>query len=115
MITKQNEGENFEIVAKRVNIVSVKLVKESTFLYKRRSIRSPQDAYELLKEFLEDKDREHFFVETLYTCAISFLIPRGIRRLSLMNWGSREPCQSLKKMGPSCIRNYKNGKRKKSA
>lgn len=36
-------------VAKRVNIVSVKLVRESSILYERRSIRSPQDAYELLK------------------------------------------------------------------
>lgn len=48
--------------AKRVNIVSVKLVRESSILYERRSIRSPQDAYELVKSFLEDKDRENFIV-----------------------------------------------------
>lgn len=53
--------------AKRVNIVTVKLVRESSILYKKRSIRSPQDAYDLLKTFLEDKDREHFIVVNLDT------------------------------------------------
>ncbi|WP_394185106.1 RadC family protein [Metabacillus halosaccharovorans] len=53
--------------AKRVSIVSVKLVRESSILYERRSIRSPQDAYDLLKSFLEDKDREHFIVVSLDT------------------------------------------------
>lgn len=51
--------------AKRVNIVSVKLVRESSILYEKRSICSPQDAYELVKSFLEDKDREHFIVVSL--------------------------------------------------
>ncbi|TYS18056.1 DNA repair protein RadC [Rossellomorea vietnamensis] len=55
------------VPAKRVNIVSIRLVKESSILYERRSIRSPQDAYELLKGFLEDKDREQFIVVTLDT------------------------------------------------
>lgn len=53
--------------AKRVNIVSVKLVKESSLLYKKRSIRSPEDAYDLLKSFIEDRDREHFVVIALDT------------------------------------------------
>lgn len=53
--------------AKRVNIVSVKLVKESSILYQKRSIRSPQDGYEFIKEFLEDKDREYFIVVSLDT------------------------------------------------
>ncbi|KMK77949.1 MULTISPECIES: RadC family protein [Bacillaceae] len=53
--------------AKRVSIVSVKLVRESSILYERRSIRSPQDAYDLFKSFLEDKDREHFIVVSLDT------------------------------------------------
>lgn len=51
--------------AKRVNIVSVKLVRESSILYKNRSIRSPQDAYEIFKPFLEDADREYFIVLTM--------------------------------------------------
>lgn len=53
--------------AKRVSIVSVKLVRESSIFYERRSIRSPQDAYDLFKSFLEDKDREHFIVVSLDT------------------------------------------------
>ncbi|MCA0151348.1 DNA repair protein RadC [Rossellomorea vietnamensis] len=56
-----------KIAAKRVNIVSVKLVRESSLLYANRSIRSPDDAYELIKDFLEDRDREHFIVVSLNT------------------------------------------------
>lgn len=53
--------------AKRINIVSVRLVKEASLLYKNRSIRSPQDGYELLKQFLGEVDREHFVVLCLDT------------------------------------------------
>lgn len=53
--------------AKRVNIVSIKLIKDSSILYQNRSIRSPRDSYVLLKEFLEDKDREYFIVIALDT------------------------------------------------
>ncbi len=50
------------IAAKRVNIVQVKLVREKSILYKERHIRSSQDAYQLIFEFLGDVDREHFIV-----------------------------------------------------
>lgn len=53
--------------AKRVNIVSVKLVKESSLLYKQRRVRSPQDSYELFQEYLGEVDREHFVVACLDT------------------------------------------------
>lgn len=53
--------------AKRINIVSVKLVKESSMLYKQRRVRSPQDSYELFREYLRDVDREHFVVACLDT------------------------------------------------
>lgn len=53
--------------AKRVNIVSLKLVKESSILYKERRVTSPEDAYNLLKEFLVDSDRERFVVVCLDT------------------------------------------------
>ena len=46
------------IHAKRVNIVSLKMVKENTVNYAKRVISSPDDSYYLLKEFLEDLDRE---------------------------------------------------------
>lgn len=48
--------------AKRVNIVSVKLVKEASMLYKGRRIRSPQDSYEIFKEFLGEVDRKYFVI-----------------------------------------------------
>jgi DNA repair protein RadC len=53
--------------AKRVNIVSLKLVKESSLLYKERYIRSPEDGYRLMKHFLDDLDREAFIVISLDT------------------------------------------------
>lgn len=53
--------------AKRVNIVSLKLVKENSFLYPERNVRSPEDAYKLLKHFLVEVDREHFIVVCLDT------------------------------------------------
>lgn len=53
--------------AKRVNIVSEKLVKESSMLYKQRRVRSPQDSYELFREYLGEVDREHFVVACLDT------------------------------------------------
>jgi DNA repair protein RadC len=56
-----------KVAAKRVNIVSLKLVKESSILYKERCVRSPEDGYKLLKQFLVDKDREHFIVVSLDT------------------------------------------------
>ncbi len=54
-------------VAKRVNIVSIKLVKESSFLYQTRTISSPKDAYEMIKEQLEGLDREQFIIACLNT------------------------------------------------
>lgn len=53
--------------AKRVNIVSVKLIKESTMMYKQRAIHSPEDGYTLIKQFLGDLDREAFVVVSLDT------------------------------------------------
>ncbi|WP_391563835.1 JAB domain-containing protein [Paenibacillus cremeus] len=53
--------------AKRVDIVSLRIVKESSLLYQRRTVRSPQDAYELVRDFVADADREHFQVICLDT------------------------------------------------
>lgn len=53
--------------AKRVNIVSVKLVREGSVLYKERRVQSPADAYKLLKPLLADADREVFVVVCLDT------------------------------------------------
>ena len=54
-------------VAKRINIVSIKMVKESSFLYQTRQILSPNDAYDMIKEQLQDLDREQFIIACLNT------------------------------------------------
>lgn len=53
--------------AKRVNIVSLRVVKESSLLYKNRHIRSPHDSYELIRSFIQDADREMFICMSLDT------------------------------------------------
>ena len=54
-------------IAKRINIVSIKMLKESSFLYQTRQILSPNDAYEMIKEQLEGLDREQFIIACLNT------------------------------------------------
>ena len=56
-----------KIPAKRVDIVSLKVVKESSVLYETRKITNPYDAYKLVKSFLIDSDREKFVVACLDT------------------------------------------------
>ncbi|WP_240376104.1 JAB domain-containing protein [Bacillus piscicola] len=63
--TLKKEGERQP--SKRVNIVSLKLVKESSLLYQDRCIRSPEDGHSLLQEYLGEVDREHFVVIALDT------------------------------------------------
>ena len=54
-------------VAKRIDIVSIKMVKESSFQYLARQILSPSDAYEMIKDHLQDLDREQFIIACLNT------------------------------------------------
>ena len=54
-------------VAKRINIVSIKMIKEASFLYQTRTISSPNDAYEMIREQLEGLDREQFMIACLNT------------------------------------------------
>ena len=61
------EASTKRVPAKRVNIVSVRMVKECSMLYKNRVIRSPEDGYRLLQQFLGEVDREHFIVVCLDT------------------------------------------------
>lgn len=49
-------------VSKRVEIVSIKMVRESSVLYKNRRITCSRDAFEFGRKFLEDADREHLIV-----------------------------------------------------
>ncbi|SDM34953.1 hypothetical protein SAMN05518871_1017 [Psychrobacillus sp. OK028] len=59
-LLRVKEGALERLPAKRVNIVSLKVVKETSFLYKDRHVRSPRDSYEIIRTFLEDADREMF-------------------------------------------------------
>lgn len=52
---------------KRVDIVSIKMVKDSSIKYANRMIKTPFDAYTLLREFVEDSDREKLVVACLDT------------------------------------------------
>lgn len=66
-LLKVMEDKPKRIPAKRVDIVSLKLVKEASLLYKERIIKSPDDGQKLMKKFLQDADREHFIVISLNT------------------------------------------------
>ena len=67
-ITANLDGaKNHQLKAKRVNIVTVKLVKENSILYKDREISSPSAAVNLVKDFIEDSDREQLIVCCLNT------------------------------------------------
>src|SRR5699024_4693153 len=63
----RNQTKKGNVPAKRVNIVRLQMVKECSVLYKNRVIRSPEDGYELFKQFLGNVDREHFIVACLAT------------------------------------------------
>ena len=56
-----------KVPAKRVNVVSLKVVKENSVLYETRKINNPYDAYRLAKNFLIGSDREKFVVACLDT------------------------------------------------
>ena len=58
-------GTKKKVPAKRVNIVSLKVIKEGNILYKDRQVRSPQDSYDIIRTFLEDSDREMFIAMSL--------------------------------------------------
>jgi len=53
--------------AKRVDIVRIQIIKESSMLYKDRKVGSPKDAFNLMKGFFEFADRELMIVCSLDT------------------------------------------------
>ncbi|TGA98745.1 hypothetical protein E4665_07460 [Sporolactobacillus shoreae] len=53
--------------AKRISVISLRVVKEKNMLYSNRFIRSPEDGYQCIKPLLECRDREYFVVVTLDT------------------------------------------------
>ena len=56
-----------DTASKRVNIVSLRMVKEGTILYEVRRISSPTEAAGLGRKFLEEADREQVIVCCLDT------------------------------------------------
>lgn len=52
---------------KRIDIVSIQMVKESSLRYQYRKILKPDDVRPLVTEFIGNKDREHFGVICLDT------------------------------------------------
>lgn len=52
---------------KRLNVVSLKMVKEGTFPYRTNAIRSPKDVFELASEYIGYCDREHAILICLST------------------------------------------------
>lgn len=56
-----------ETASKRVNIVSLRMVKEGSILYEVRRISSPTEAAGLGRKFLEETDREQVIVCCLDT------------------------------------------------
>lgn len=57
-------GKDFN---KRVDIVTIKMVKEKSIKYENRKITSPSDAETLCRNFLENSDREQLIAISLDT------------------------------------------------
>lgn len=67
MVMKVCEKGGEKLPAKRINIVSIKMVRESSILYDVRNINSPTEAAELGRRFLDEADREELIVCCLDT------------------------------------------------
>lgn len=93
--------------AKRVQFVSLKMVKESkSLLYPRRQVCCAEDAVELARPLLEDSDRETFLVVVLDTkhnptliqvasvgtLDASLVHPREIYKIAIIGNGSAVIC-----------------------
>lgn len=94
--------------AKRVDLISLRIVRESSpsILYQKRVIRSAEDAAELLRPHLEDRDREHFLcvhlttkheVASLILCSVgspdaSIVHPRDVLKAACISNASAIIC-----------------------
>lgn len=54
-------------IQKRVDVVSIKVVKDYSIKYSPRKVSNPRDAYKLFERFLLDIDREKFLVACFNT------------------------------------------------
>lgn len=74
---------------KRISIVSIKMVRESSVLYEIRKIGSPNDAVELGKRFLQEEDREKLIVCCLDTKNQPTAINVQDKRMKFYNYISK--------------------------
>lgn len=65
--------------SKRVNIVRIQMVRESSLLYPQRRIRMAKDAVGLFQKFLDETDRESFLI----LCLSSKNEPNAIHTVSV--------------------------------
>ncbi len=63
MVSKEKNNKHL----KRINIVSIKMIRESSVLYNIRRISEPKDIVDLGKKFLDELDREELIVACLNT------------------------------------------------
>lgn len=61
MVSKDKSNKHL----KRINVVSIKMVRESSVLYNIRRISEPKDIVDLGKKFLDELDREELIVACL--------------------------------------------------
>lgn len=61
------EKGNRKVPAKRINIISLKMVREGSILYDSRKVESPSDAAKLGMKFIDDSDREQVIICCLDT------------------------------------------------
>lgn len=54
------KGVKYMEIKKRVDVVSIKVVKDYSIQYSPRKVSNPSDAYKLFDRFLLDIDREKF-------------------------------------------------------
>src|SRR5699024_6514577 len=92
------EEESKHTPAKRVNVISLKMIKESSMLYKYRVIRSPDDSYELLRDFLGEfhRDLSRHEKSTNYHQHMSRRkFKRFVKRFNCTSKGSHESSNSI--------------------
>lgn len=88
-----------KVPAKRVDIVKIQMVKESSLLYGKRTVLCPQNGFDLMSQFLGDVDREYVVVlcldsknqpTSLNVCHIgslnsSFMHPREVFKTAILS------------------------------
>lgn len=67
------------MTSKRINVVSIQLVREKSFLFPIRKVSSPEILFELVKPFLLNEDREHL----LLVCVDTKNQPTSISTISV--------------------------------